>query len=511
VTFPGLRALAAGRPGDTVLPVLLGLAATLGFAPFNGYFLIPFVLAGLLALVADQPARRAALRAWLFGFAHFGSGVYWVFISIARYGGGPVWVAFPLVVVLAAYLALYPAAVGFALGRLRYAHRAVWALVAFPSAWTLAELVRGWVMSGFPWLSIGYAAIDSPLRGLAPLTGVFGLGTVIATLSGALWLAASTAGRERWMACAAMAATVALALLVPPPLSWTTTAGKSESVALVQGNIPQNIKWDPEIRQLTLDRYRDMTEPLWGTRLIIWPEVALPTLRSEVEDYLIELQQTAVEKGSTLLLGVITRDGDRSAPVYNSVVEIGADTGAYYKRHLVPFGEYFPVPGFLLDVGKLLGMRYSNFSFGPPDQELLQVGGIKLGISICFEDAFGDELRRELPEAGLLVNMTNDAWFDVSTGPSQHLQIARMRALEMGRPLLRVANTGVSGVIDADGVLQEEIGARKTGSVSTIVQPRSGLTPYARYGDRPVWWIALFLLSLSAFFALKSHGRTVPA
>jgi apolipoprotein N-acyltransferase len=358
-----------------------------------------------------------------------------------------------------------------------------------------------------PWLSLGYAFIDSTANAWAPVIGVYGLGALVVATSGAIWLVFSGSRRERMLCLLAMVILSATSLRLPAPGSWTKDSDAGIEVSLVQGNIPQELKWKPGRRELTQAHYLDLTDGEWGRRLIIWPEVAIPTLRNRVEDYLIEVQQTAVMHGSTLLLGILVRDGDE-APLYNSLLALGADTGAYYKRHLVPFGEYFPVPGFLLDVGSLLGLQYSDFSAGPEVQEPLRVGEHVLGVSICFEDVFGDEIRRALPEAGILVNVTNDAWFADSLAPHQHLQIARMRALETGRSLLRVANTGISAVIGPDGVISTQSSQFAVDVRRARVAPREGMTPYARWGDLPVWCVVL--LVLTGFAVLHWRASSAP-
>lgn len=482
--------MAGGWPGDSVLPVLLGLGATLGFAPWGWYGLSLLAPAGLLWLWRDVSAARAAWRGFVFGLAHFMLGIYWVFISIHHYGGGPVWLAVLLTVLLAAYMALYPALIGYALKRW-FVDTPLWqALLTLPLLWLLAELFRDWFGTGIPWISLGYAAIDTPLSRLAPVLGVYGIGAIAVLLSGALWLAIGGQRRERLVALATVAAVSLTMLLLPAPGNWTQEDGEPITVSLVQGNIPQELKWRPGRRQMTQAHYRALTEAEWGRRLIIWPEVAIPALRHTVQGYLNQLDERARADGSTLLVGVLARDAP-DAPLYNALLSLGRDRGSYYKRHLVPFGEYFPAPKWLLDIGSVLGLQYSDFSSGPRQQAPLRVGNHSLGISICFEDLFGRDVRHGLPEAALLVNVTNDAWFEDSSAPHQHLQIARMRALEMGRTLLRVANTGISAVIAPDGGIQQASPQFEVAVLRAEVAPRAGATPYARFGNAPLWFLGL--------------------
>ncbi len=481
-----LRRLAAAWPGDSLLPVLIGLGATVGFAPWGWYGLTLLAPAGLLWLWQGVSARRAAWRGFIFGFAHFALGMYWVSISIHRFGGGPLWLAWLLVLVLATYLALFPALLGYALRRWFQCGTVQEALVALPLLWLLVELLRGWLFTGLPWLALGYAFIDTPLGHLAPLAGVYSLGAVVVLLSGSLWLMLTTARRERLLALSVAMAVFLILALLPVPAHWTRDSDAAVDVSLVQGNIPQELKWRPGRREATQAHYRALTDSEWGRRLIIWPEVAIPALRHQVQGYLDELDRTARASGSTLLVGVLVRDAPKG-PLYNALLSLGVEQGAYYKRHLLPFGEYFPAPKFLLDIGSVLGLQYSDFSSGPEGQPSLKLGSSNLGISICFEDVFGRDIRRDLPEAGLLVNVTNDAWFEDSSAPHQHLQIARMRALEMGRSLLRVANTGISAVIGPDGGIVQSSPQFEVDVLRAQVTPRAGMTPYARFGDLPLW------------------------
>lgn len=477
------------RGNDTLLPIALGALATLGFAPFGWYGLTLLALAGLIGLWWRAGPRRAAWRGWLFGLGHFGTGVYWVYISTYDFGGAPQAVALFLVCTLVIVLAVFPAVVGVLAGIGRSLPRAFWALVWLPAVWLLAELLRAHIGTGFPWLSLGYALTGAPVGPVSAVVGVYGLSTLMVAAAAipALLLAGGIGDR---LLALVLAACMPLALwLLPPATSWTRPAGEPLSVAIIQGNIPQELKWNPEAREPTLARYRNLTEQT-DARLVIWPEVAIPALKQMVTGFLDDMDAQAEAKHQTVLTGLLV-NRTRQAPLYNTVLALGVDHGRYYKRHLVPFGEYFPVPNFLLPLLDGVNLRYSNFTHGPEEQPPITVDGTALGLSICFEDAFGYEIRKALPQAGLLVNVTNDAWFADSTAPHQHLQIARMRALESGRPLLRAANTGISAVIDANGRIRMRTPQFAVDMIEARVQPRRGATPYVRYGDMPLWLLAL--------------------
>ncbi len=486
------------------LAPLLGAIATLGFAPYAQWYLSLLALALLLALAAPVTPLRAALLGWLFGWAHFATGIYWVYISTHVYGGAPAGLAVLLLVALASYLALYPAlAMGLAqrLGLLR--GTAGW--VGVPALWTLLELVRGWFYSGFPWLSLGEVAVDTPLARLAPLVGTHGISAVLVLAAYAIFrLGVEITPRGRAVAAALLLAPAASALLRKPS-SWTEPDGPPQAVALVQSNIRQDEKWRPEMRYEALARHWRLTQQAWPASLVVWPEVALTQPYHQLKDgYLAQLGKQAAGRNATLLLGILIFDEDRH---YNSVVTVGAANGRYDKRHLVPFGEYFPIPDFLRPLMDVLETPYSDFDFGAPDQPLLKLNGHRIEASICFEDVFGSEIGARAREAAFLVNVTNDAWFANSSAPHQHLVFSRLRAMETGRWFLRSANTGISALINPDGEVVARTRQFEQAVLRGEVEPRRGITPYQGWGNGPLWLGSALLLVAAALWQRK-RGQT---
>ena len=479
--FPALHRL------RWLIAPLLGVVATIGYAPFGQWYLAVLALALLLELGARATPWRAALLGGLYGLAHFGTGVYWVYISTHVYGGAPAWLGALLLVALSGYLALYPAlALGLA-RRFGLLHSpAGW--LGVPALWVLLELVRGWFYSGFPWLSLGELAVDTPVSRLAPLVGVHGISAVVAIGAYALFrLGVEHDVRRRLVAAAVLASPLAT-LLLPRPSAWTEPDGPKLTAALVQSDIKQDEKWLPAMRYEALVRHWRLTQQAWPASIVVWPEVALTQPYDQLKDgYLANLGQIAAQRNATLLLGILVFDGDKH---YNSIVTVGAAQGRYDKRHLVPFGEYFPIPAWLRPIMDVLETPYSDFDFGAPDQPLLKLDGHSVEASICFEDVFGDEIRRRARDAAYLVNVTNDAWFGRSSAPFQHLTFSRLRAMENGRWMLRAANTGISALISPDG----DVVARTQQFEMTVlrgeVEPRRGLTPYQRWGDAPLWWLS---------------------
>jgi apolipoprotein N-acyltransferase len=484
------------------LAPLLGALATLGFAPYGQWYLSLIALALVLALAGRATPLRAAGLGWLYGAAHFATGIYWVYISTHVYGGAPAWLAVLLLVALSSYLALYPALVLGLAARLDLLRRPVgW--VGVPALWVLLELVRGWFYSGFPWLSLGELAVDTPVARLAPLAGVHGLSALFMLSAFALYrLGVEHRPRGRLLAAAALVAP-GLTVLLPPPSSWTEPAGPALPVALVQSNIRQDEKWLPAMRYEALARHWRLTQQAWPAKLVIWPEVALTQPLHLVQDgYLADLAQQAAERDATLLLGILVFDGDQR---FNSIVTVGASSGRYDKRHLVPFGEYFPIPDFLRPLMDVLETPYSDFDFGAPDQPLLKLNGHAIEASICFEDVFGSEIGARAREAAYLVNVTNDAWFADSSAPHQHLAYSRLRAMETGRWMLRAANTGISALISPDGRIEQRTPQFEQAVLRGTVEPRAGVTPYQRWGNAPLWIGSVLLLFAVVLF---QRGRT---
>ncbi|HEX4928055.1 MAG TPA: apolipoprotein N-acyltransferase [Burkholderiales bacterium] len=476
-----------------LLALIAGAAAVLAFAPFGAY---PVALASfaLLALLWLAEPARCFWTGWAFGLGLFGAGVSWVYVSLSRFGGMPPLLAGIATVGLCAFLALFPAGAGWLQARIP-ATPALRAALLVPAAWTLFEWLRSWLLTGFPWLSAGYAAIGWPLQGYAPLLGVFGVSFLTAAAGGLLLLAYL----ERKLAYVLAFAALVVAGQALRYVHWTTPVGAPVTVSLLQGDIPQAMKFSPERYAQTLQTYARLAQQSAG-RLIVFPETALPRFLDEIDPrYLDELQAIARRNGGDALIGVLFRRDDA---YYNAVLSLGvAPAQLYQKAHLVPFGEFVP-PGFgwTLD---LLHIPLSDFSRGPEERAVLSIAGQRVAPNICYEDAFGAEIARQLPEATLLVNVSNVAWFGDSLAPAQHLQIAQMRAVETGRAYLTAANSGITASIDADGRVSARLPQFREGRLEVAAQGRTGATPYVRLRDWPIVLMALALLAAAAFAAAR--------
>jgi apolipoprotein N-acyltransferase len=473
-----------------------GAAAVLGFSPFD-FFPAALGAAALLIhlwLRASSPGSAFWLGFW-FGSGLFGAGASWIYVSLHRYGGMPAILAGVATLGFCALLALFPALAGAIEARLARGNAArepLRAAIAIPALWTLLEWLRGWVLTGFPWLSFGYAAIDDPLAGFAPLGGVYMVSLATLAAAGLLWCIALD--RKRWPAAGALALLVASGAALRS-VEWTVAARDPIRASLLQGNVPQDLKFDPARYSRTLETYARLAEESRG-RLIVLPETALPRFLDLVEpSFLARLAAAAARNGGDLLLGVPVRA--EPGRYFNSVVSLGVSPPARYdKSHLVPFGEFVP-PGFGW-INAILAIHLSDFSRGAAGQRPLAVAGEKVAVNICYEDAYGAEIARQLPEATLLVNVSNVAWFGDSLAPAQHLQIARMRALETARMHLTATNTGISAAIAADGRVLARLPQFTEGRLEVEVRGRSGATPYVRAGDWPALALAAALGALSA-------------
>lgn len=495
----------AARPravGADVLAFGAGAVSVLAYAPFELYPLAPLALAVLAMAWQGASARRAALRGLLFGLGLFGFGVYWVYISLHTYGHASPAFAGLATALLILYLALYPTLAGYLLNRLWPQPGAIRWLLAWPALWLLLEWVRSWLLTGFPWLAPGYSQTSGPLTGLAPVVGVSGVGWAVLASAGLIVLIGRGYRRWLWLLLLALLWSGAWGL---SQISWTTPAGVPLRVSLIQGNINQNQKWLSKNVDYTLNLYRRLSaREAPGSNLIVWPETAIPMFLQDLDPHYLEgLRQLAKQTHTSFLIGAPSGNA-ATGRYYNGVLALGDHPGFYRKHHLLPFGEYLPMR-WLFDLFRnYVEIPMADFTPGRLDQPLLHADGYKVGVSICFEAAFGEQIRQALPRAAFLVNVSDDAWFGDSLAPAQHLQIDRMRALETARYLARATNTGITALIDPHGRIVASGPQFKVTVVNGTLVPLRGATPYVRFGDRPV--LAFFAVVL--LLALVGRRKT---
>jgi len=499
-----------------------GAATVFGFAPF-GLVALPIVTLSLLVVLwqGAASARSAAATGFAFGLGLFGAGASWVFIALNTFGGMPLPLAALATAGFCAFLALYPAGAGWLAAR--WTMPGSWQrAVAAAAAWTLAEWARSVVFTGFPWLSLGYAALGetvrSPLAGYAPIGGAFLVTLAIAAMAAALALfvdALATAARTRALLLLAVMAAVLAGGAALARVEWTAPSGPPVAVSLVQGNVTQELKFNPDFRRRTFDLYLGLVSASRG-RLVVLPESAFPVFADEVpEGVLQQVRDTVAARDGDALVGLFTVEpplvpGD-GLRYYNSVVSAGVNRPQLYrKRHLVPFGETIPLePVVGWFIRSVLSIPLASQASGEPDPPALRVAGQRVAVNICYEDAFGAQIREQARDATLLVNVTNDAWYGRSLAALQHNQIAAMRALETGRPLLRATNTGITSAIAHDGREIARLPWFTRGILEVEVTGREGMTPYVRWGDAVANALALALLA-TAILRSRRAGKPAP-
>ncbi len=434
------------------------------------------------------------MRGFCYGFAQFGVGASWIYVSVATHGVESPLLAATITTIFCAGWALFCCALPWWLWRrLPLADDARGLLWAFPAVWVLGEWMRCWLFTGFPWLLVGYGHLDTPLAGWAPVGGVLAVSFAVA-LSGAALLCLKRGGPRA-------TALIVLALLwgggtLLRTVEWTRPSPKTAmTAALVQANIPIEFKWRKAQREQIIARYRELSAPLWSEyELVVWPETALPNWYPDSRDMLHESSTLATTSSATLFSGIAERHRDFN--FYNSIWALGSNSGSYHKRHLVPYGEYWPLADWLNRLLPFMDLSVVGYSAGAERQPLLQTADHVIAPYICYEIVFPD-LVREAPGRGaeFLLTVSEDAWFGRSLMPHQHMQMAQMRALENSRALLRSTNSGISALVDHRGRLVRRGGLFQSEVVSGKLAVREGLTPFSRFGSLPILLLCAVLLA----------------
>lgn len=482
----------------------VGALVACSFAPLQWWPLAILCPAVLMYLWEGATPRNAAWLGFWFTFGTFVAGIYWMYTGLHVMGGAPAWMAFGLMLGLTSIIALYYAGLGYVVARWLPATGALRWIVGIPAAWTFIEWWRGWFLSGYSWLSLGYSQSDTWLASWAPAIGVYGISALLLMSAGALVALIRGTTRTRIIAAAVLILPWVNALPLRS-IEWTQPSGPAVQIAIAQGAVPQDQKWQESNLDATLVLYRELAESAFGTSLIVFPEASIPDLANQHVDWLRTLYRDASAKNSSVILGILRMDEQER--YYNSVLTLGPDVQWYDKDHLVPFAEFFPVPSFVRSWLRLMSLPYSDFTPGGSTQPPLRAAGLKLAANICWEDGYGSSQLPMLKEADTLVNVTNDAWFGHGSARHQHFQIARMRAIEAQRYMLRAANDGISAVIGPHGEVVARAPEFQRAVLRSAVTPRAGLPLYARVGN----WLVISLSSvgfaLAAGLAWRSRSR----
>lgn len=522
-----------------LLATAFGALLPLSMAPFNWWPLGLLSIAGLSLLIFDPTLTQGHFKTLFFrtlsyGFGVFAVGASWIFVSIHEHGGASIALALLLITPFIIFLALLLSAPFTLLGKVLYPNQntsqqntliplSITTLFVFPSLWVIGEWFRGWAFSGFPWLYLGYAHTDTWLTGWATITGVLGVSWIVAFCGALLGLFVRLTYETKVQTktqkvkikhkALTLSGGILLALLFWlsgayfQTINWTTPTGKPLSIGLVQPALPLSTKWDPHQLPAIVERYRTDTEKLLGNDLVVWPESAIPRFYHEVTGYLDTIASEANDTQTALITGIPTaenstdnnKDGSNSffSTYYNSVIGLGKASGTYHKQHLVPFGEYVPFEKWLRGTIAFFDLPMSAFNAGPVGQQPITAKGAIIGTAICYEIAYSELVRKSALNANLLLTLSNDTWFGKSIGPKQHFQIARMRAIENGKPLIRATNDGISALITADGKVSATIPAYQHDILEGTLEPRNGLTPFGQYGSFPILFASFFCILIA--------------
>ena len=485
-----------------ILLLFAGVIHVLAFSPFNVWWM-SIVSLSLLFALHQQNYAHAFKSGYFYGLGMFGAGTSWVFNSLYDFGEAPFIAAAAITFISTLVLSLFPALVLKVHAKLQSAQLGIWmnALI-FASLWALFEWVRSWILTGFPWLLVGHVLVDSPLSGIIPIFGVFAGSAVMAFLAASIIALVYIGNQQSVKGLIGLGALIICCYFMGA-IEWTSKLGdRPVKVSAVQANIPFEMKWDKSRRHEVYQAYADLTSEHWDSDIVVWPETAIPTFyRVANKDFIPSFEKKLKQHNTELLSGVFIYEPG-SERIFNSLVTLGGDVQIYNKQHLVPFGEYLPLRWIFEVFDRLVTIPMSDLSAGE-GSSVLQIKGIPVGVSICYEAAFGEEIKRALPKAQLLINVTNDAWFGDSLAPHQHLQIARTRALETGRYMVRAANTGISAVIDMKGQVLAKSGQFVDSVVTEEVWPMRGSTPFIIWGN----WAIISILSALVLLVFTRSRR----
>lgn len=494
--------LPEGKSGHLVT-FLAGMLVTLSLAPYG---LWPAAIASMvlytLSLFKLSP-KQAFWRGWWFGFGVYLSGASWVYVSIHLHGNASVELASIMTGFFCAGLAFFYAIPSYFYAKFFRDKKA--AFISFAAVYVLNEWIRTWLLTGFPWLFLGYNQIDAPLAGWAPVVGTIGISAIIALTGSTLAFYLLDPTRKKLILLSAIVA----CWIAGPFLNkveWTSPAkDKPITVGTIQANIPQEKKWLTSELHPTLKLYRDMTMPLLKNDIVVWPETAVPRVYQKATGFLNSMRAIAAQNNSTIITGIpyveYSDDNPPKRTIYNSIVALGEEDGVYHKRRLVPFGEYVPLESLIRGVIDFFDLPMSNFTSGPSTPQILSAGGIKLAPFLCYEIVYPELVRKDSSATDVLITLSNDTWFGDSNGPLQHMEMARMRALENGRYLIRGTNNGITALIDHKGKVTQEIEQFTRGTMEGEVIAMKGSTPFTQFGHWPVlilsvlWLLGLLLIS----------------
>ena len=474
-----------------------GVLLPLAFSPFELYALAIISPALLLAVLLKSNLKQAFWRGWFYGVGYFGVGISWVYISMHTYGLAPAWMAVVSTIIFVMLLALFFALMSYLFNKLLPHNTIAKCSLGFPALWVLFEWIRTVLMTGFPWILLGYSQVEAPLRGFAPIFSVYGVSFATAMTAGLLISVIFICKK----ASKAILLILGIAFLWSGSvglahINWTKPIGKSVAVSMIQGNVSQSVKWKPEQVQKSINRYVKLTQQHWSSDIIIWPEAAIAVTKSQAQNFLGQLGTAAKKHNTTLITGIPIMENNK---YYNAMIAIGDGHGQYLKRHLVPFGEYMPFR-YLLDwLRNYVLIPMSDLSSGPKNQSHIIAGKIKIAPFICYEIIYPAEVLAAVPSSEMIVVASDDSWFGRSIAPAQQLQMTQMRAQETGREILASTNNGVTAIIGAHGKIKKFADPFTITVLTGEAQPMQGETPLMIIGIWPVIVFSVLILLLTGW------------
>lgn len=475
-----------------------GAVMVCGFSPFS-YWWLTFICPVVLYIsIVNKSTAESFLIGFVFGLFFFGFGVPWTFNSIHEFGHAPFILSAFLAALLVVVLSLFPAIASYLCARFNWNAKINFiSAVSFSTLWVFLEWLRGWIFTGFPWLLLGHVHHSSPLQDIIPIFGTYGASWLTLLISG--FVTVVVAGRLKQKIISSISLVlVGLFLYTSAQFEWTYADDEVLSVALVQGNISQEMKWDRTKHPYIMNKYLQLSQNHFDADIIVWPETAIPTYYTLVkETFIKKLKEISNTRDVEFLVGVFTSN-QNNVEVYNSVMALGKELSFYQKQHLVPFGEYIPFRGLVSFLENYIQIPMADLTNGE-GSPLVKLRGHAVGTSICYEAVYGNEIIEAMPQAKFLINVSNDAWFGDSFAPHQHLEITRSRAIETGRYLLRATNTGISAIISPDGTIVNKSAQFQEDIVRAEIRPYSGQTPYSRWGN---WGIITILSTILLIMCL---------
>lgn len=470
-----------------------GLLIPLGFAPFHCPGLTILGVGLLFFELQSAPPKRAFIAGFVFGLGLFGLGVSWVYVSIHEYGHVNSIGSSLITLLFVIYLAIYPGVVAFAYTSLAPKHELLRSCFLFSALWCLSEYLRANLMGGFPWLLLGFGQIDTPLKYLLPMIGVYGVSFVTCLAASFLVCCTLSTQKHRYTWLIAF-----ISILITPAVlkhhQWSTVSSTPLSVGVIQANLSMRDKWDESLYWQLLEKYKKGIDQLVGkNKLIVMPESAIPLPMSYVSEFLEVINDKATRMGGSVLLGIPQQSAEEGF-YYNTMVALGVAKGDYLKQHLVPFGEFIPRP--FIKLINWLGLPTANLKPGKKNQSLIQINNHPIASLICYELAYPELLRQQLPEAEWIVSVSDDGWFGHSLAMYQQLQIAQVLSIQSSRYQVVANNDGLSALVDTAGNITTSLEAFSAGLLEGYIFPARGISPWVYLGDMPalIFSILIFLL-----------------